>query len=140
MPLITCPDCGKQVSDRAPACPNCGCPISSLGDLSTVKIMLNRDYPHEMFVMDCSSYKILGSGRYRQTVSFSIDKPTSIIIGASEIKNNPNKYVNKDSRIHKDLFPHLRIEPGKKYEYYEVIYGTLGNHYTFALREIEVNI
>src|ERR1039457_3938126 len=27
MPLVTCPDCGNQVSDRAPACPKCGGPI-----------------------------------------------------------------------------------------------------------------
>ena len=26
MPLITCPDCGKEISDQAPACPNCGRP------------------------------------------------------------------------------------------------------------------
>lgn len=29
MALITCPECGKQVSDKATACPNCGCPISA---------------------------------------------------------------------------------------------------------------
>ena len=29
MSLINCPECGKQISDRAAACPNCGCPISS---------------------------------------------------------------------------------------------------------------
>ena len=29
MPLITCPDCGHQVSDRASFCPNCGCPSSA---------------------------------------------------------------------------------------------------------------
>lgn len=29
MALINCPECGKQISDRAPACPNCGCPISA---------------------------------------------------------------------------------------------------------------
>jgi hypothetical protein len=29
MPLITCPDCGHHpVSDRAEACPKCGCPIA----------------------------------------------------------------------------------------------------------------
>ena len=28
MPLISCPDCGHQVSDRAPSCPSCGAPIS----------------------------------------------------------------------------------------------------------------
>jgi len=26
MPLIACPECGRQISDRAPACPQCGCP------------------------------------------------------------------------------------------------------------------
>lgn len=28
MPMITCPDCGKEISERAKACPNCGCPSS----------------------------------------------------------------------------------------------------------------
>lgn len=27
MALTTCPDCGKEVSSRAPSCPNCGAPI-----------------------------------------------------------------------------------------------------------------
>lgn len=27
MPLNECPDCGREVSDRAPACPECGCPF-----------------------------------------------------------------------------------------------------------------
>lgn len=27
MALITCPDCGKSVSDVAPTCPHCGRPI-----------------------------------------------------------------------------------------------------------------
>lgn len=30
MALISCPECGKQVSDRADSCPNCGYPISKL--------------------------------------------------------------------------------------------------------------
>jgi hypothetical protein len=29
MPLIKCPDCLNEVSDRAPSCPKCGAPISS---------------------------------------------------------------------------------------------------------------
>lgn len=28
MPLIQCPDCQNEVSDRAPACPKCGAPIA----------------------------------------------------------------------------------------------------------------
>lgn len=30
MALITCPECGKVFSDKAPACPNCGCPIEEI--------------------------------------------------------------------------------------------------------------
>ena len=29
MALIQCPECGKQISDRAPACPHCGCPLNA---------------------------------------------------------------------------------------------------------------
>ena len=28
MALINCPECSKQISDKANSCPNCGCPIS----------------------------------------------------------------------------------------------------------------
>ena len=38
MGLITCPDCNKKVSDRAPACPNCGCPISLSKHMVTVHL------------------------------------------------------------------------------------------------------
>lgn len=29
MALIKCPECGKELSNRASSCPNCGCPINS---------------------------------------------------------------------------------------------------------------
>ena len=29
MALIKCPECGKEISDKALACPNCGCPITA---------------------------------------------------------------------------------------------------------------
>jgi hypothetical protein len=30
MALIYCPECGKQVSEKAPTCPNCGAPIATI--------------------------------------------------------------------------------------------------------------
>jgi len=30
MALISCPECSKEVSDKAPACPNCGVPVALL--------------------------------------------------------------------------------------------------------------
>ena len=35
MALMKCPECGKQISDKAVACPNCGCPINSAGSSIT---------------------------------------------------------------------------------------------------------
>ena len=32
MPLVTCPDCQSEVSDRATACPKCGYPIGGAGE------------------------------------------------------------------------------------------------------------
>jgi hypothetical protein len=29
MALISCPDCAREISDKAPSCPNCGAPIST---------------------------------------------------------------------------------------------------------------
>lgn len=29
MAIISCPECGKQISDRAASCPDCGCPINT---------------------------------------------------------------------------------------------------------------
>lgn len=28
MALINCPECNKEISDKAKSCPNCGCPIN----------------------------------------------------------------------------------------------------------------
>lgn len=32
MPLIKCPECGRDISDRAKSCPNCGYPIEASPD------------------------------------------------------------------------------------------------------------
>lgn len=31
MALTACPDCSREVSDRAPTCPGCGCPMQASG-------------------------------------------------------------------------------------------------------------
>lgn len=40
MALIKCEDCGKEFSDKASACPNCGCPITK----ETKKVTFHREY------------------------------------------------------------------------------------------------
>ena len=35
MPLIACPDCSAQVSDRAPSCLRCGAPIATAAEVAS---------------------------------------------------------------------------------------------------------
>lgn len=41
MALIKCPECGKEISDRAGACPNCGCPIADAPTSIKVRALSN---------------------------------------------------------------------------------------------------
>ncbi len=50
MALINCPECGKEISDKATTCPNCGCPVAKeteelngkqTGHLSYIRIALS---------------------------------------------------------------------------------------------------
>ena len=43
MALIKCPECGKEVSDNASSCPNCGFPIKEKETLATANIEDNDD-------------------------------------------------------------------------------------------------
>lgn len=40
MALVKCPECGKEVSEHADACPQCGFPIRSIKSSNTIKIKL----------------------------------------------------------------------------------------------------
>lgn len=47
MALITCPECGKQISDKAPACIHCGCPVevsqSKIEEIVLYKVKIIND-------------------------------------------------------------------------------------------------
>ena len=43
MALIKCPDCGKEVSDKAEVCINCGRPLKETKNPSVEKSILNKD-------------------------------------------------------------------------------------------------
>ena len=36
--LIICPECGKQISDKAAACPGCGCPMEEIRARCTMSV------------------------------------------------------------------------------------------------------
>ena len=129
MALINCPECGKQVSDKAVSCPNCGCPIATTPKSTVVRIKLpNTDqFATGWVAMFCSKKasisngkKILWDGHHGEMASFSIDKPTKIDIDLGGMVNS--------------IF--TEVEPGKRYE----LVQDKGAHMlaTFRLSEVDI--
>ena len=42
MALVNCGECGREVSTKAPACPNCGAPVSETATTPSKKYVTNR--------------------------------------------------------------------------------------------------
>lgn len=47
MPLITCPECGNSVSDKAAVCPRCGMPIKPSIPIGGNNLLANGVFPNE---------------------------------------------------------------------------------------------
>jgi hypothetical protein len=85
MSLINCPECGKQVSDRASVCPNCGCPIENIGPSGTVRIKLstvkaptgfNGNQKASIFIGN----KCVWEGNTGEVAEIYFEKPTEITV------------------------------------------------------------
>ncbi len=49
MALITCPECGKSFSDKAEACPNCGCPTKMIVSTNSDSGISSEDAAKQIF-------------------------------------------------------------------------------------------
>ena len=76
MALIKCPECGKEISSQAGACPNCGCPIANKP--TSIKIRALSDDGK----IRCVAYKINGKVVAQvplgSTATIHINEPTRI--------------------------------------------------------------
>ncbi len=128
MALIKCPECAKEISDRASCCPNCGCPVEEMITSGVVKIKLPRteqiaDGWVGLFSSKNASISSNGlaiwKGKHGETASFTIDEPTRIHIDLGTWGNPVDAIV----------------EPKKKYE----LIQDYGFHMkaTFRLSEID---
>ena len=76
MALIKCPECNRQVSNRAESCPNCGCPISSS------KIPTNDDQGYAQIRVVC------------KTTTISVDGQSTHHGGIVKVKVKGRKYIS----------------------------------------------
>lgn len=47
MAMINCPECGKEISDKADKCPNCGCPIKENTPQPYQPVIVNNSTPEK---------------------------------------------------------------------------------------------
>ena len=52
MALIKCPECGKEVSDKAQSCINCGCPLAGINPSGSVSVAVNGPGMVQMYIFN----------------------------------------------------------------------------------------
>lgn len=103
MALITCPECGQQVSDKAQTCIHCGSPLKVD---KTVKIKIFRYTSTFMFVtlkvtITDENGKVLWEGPSGSVAIFEVDKETKITLTPEKGLHTPLTGV---------------VKPGHKYQ------------------------
>lgn len=78
MALIKCTECGKVFSDKAPACPNCGCPTDCIINPNPIA---GNDTPNilEHIYASYPNNKIAAIKEYRKVTGCSLSESKKII-------------------------------------------------------------
>lgn len=91
MPLINCPDCEKQISDRAASCIHCGCPISNAEATSTIATTIKEISKTEQTTRTCPKCQATQGFR---TVSSILNNDLSLINTSSVTTGSVFNAVN----------------------------------------------
>lgn len=94
MALIKCPECGKEVSDKAKSCIHCDCPLEELRTDGIVKIKMPLNIAGSLnifgsfnicIITDIKTGKELWSGKHGQIAEFHLSKTTKISFAVCQI-------------------------------------------------------
>lgn len=88
MGIVKCPDCGKDVSDKANVCIHCGSPLNF--SVENGKVLIKCNYLNgsvmKATVTDSETGEVLASIRQNEVVSLTIKKDTPVNISFLLIK------------------------------------------------------
>lgn len=110
MALINCSECGKEVSNKAVSCPNCGNPIriDKIIKIQFPKIS-NQIFNTGCEILDNES-NILAKCKQGEIAQFESDTPLNIIVKMKGCLNTTN----------------ILAEPGCRYKVNVRSFGTIG--------------
>lgn len=118
MALIECPECNKEISDKANSCPNCGCPIIELiVRPGPVRIKIPNNivagwvglFSSRKAEVKSKSGSILWEGKHGENASFTISEPTEIVINLGGLANEVSGtvYPRKKYSLVQDMGAHM---------------------------------
>ena len=100
MALIKCPECGKEISDKSPACIHCGFPLESLKgssgiDEATVEKDTDKDVEEGILCEEGYSLEFMDDGDEKEQAASAVDNYTEKIkcptCGSPDIKKITGK-------------------------------------------------
>jgi DNA-directed RNA polymerase subunit RPC12/RpoP len=117
MAMIKCSECGKDISDKAQTCPNCGCPISVKNEVNFFFSVGSGNVP-QMFggvgnyqlgkgrILDNNSRELGNPVKNGQTLTINCNTPITIIAKFGGFKSKP-----------------LLVKPGENYKVESTPFG-----------------
>lgn len=106
MALVSCPECGKQVSDRASTCPNCAFPLKGFDKLKINTQISNLPSPgliKTVKIINSETGEILWEGNRGEVITLSSANPIPITVSYKGLTGKPARGLSKT------------VEPRKKY-------------------------
>lgn len=131
MSLIKCPECGKEISDKAPACPNCGCPQSEFNK-KMVKELPPEERPEMFSCVNCGRPLPVGIEKciycdqvYRETIYENLKKESETgVLGRKNLMcprcNSKNIKIENDIPFYKKAMEIILVGgilPTTKHDY-----------------------
>ena len=106
MALIRCPECGREISDKAAACIHCGCPISAA---------LPKDTPQQTYVAPADNAPRSISVHFNASLSGADNAQTPQVVYVPELGRNVEFPLDNDIKVGESYKVTLR--EGSKYDY-----------------------
>ena len=85
MALIKCPECGKEISNKAKCCIHCGYPLSELKEIFSSN---NKNNCYSISLIDCGEQKVKIIKVVREITGLELPKAKAITDNLSCIKTN----------------------------------------------------
>lgn len=121
MALISCPECGKEISNKAVACIHCGCPINVITESKCIikatadsSVIEYGTGSCEIGVYDSEGNEIT-SLRTGSTVSFSVEKEMDVCVRYKKMWISSTLGMDVLPQVRKKLESNMvKVIPNKK--------------------------